>query len=524
MTTEKTNNKTIAKNTILLYFKMMFTMAVSLYTSRVILDVLGIDDYGIYQAVGGVVAMLSFVNGALAVGSSRFITFELGTGNEDKLKRTFSSLLTVHILLALIVVFAAETIGLWFINNKLVIPSDRMLAATIAYHISILTAAINIIVVPYSSSVIAHEKMGVFASISILDALLKLGICYLLTIGSLDKLPLYALLLFIVQFINIVIYRTYCIRRFNETHYTPMWDKEILKNVLGYSGWNLLANTALALITYGSTILLNMFFTPAVVTAMAVTNQVNGAAQQFVNSFRTAANPQIVKKYAIGDIVGSKSLLLNSTKFSFFLMLLLSLPIFLVADEMLHIWLKEVPPYTTNFIRITIVTCLFQVFDTSFYTALYAKGRIKENALFSPTVLFLLFPFVYFLFRSGGSPLCLSWGLLVAYALLGLFVKPLLIIHIAGYTWREILMVFLDCIKVLIVALPVPLLAYIYADSLFTHIFERFTILVILSVISVSITVWFIGISPYLRKKILNYVIQKMKINDENRNINGTFQ
>lgn len=501
---EVTNNKTIAKNTILLYFKMMFTMAVSLYTSRVILDVLGIDDYGIYQAVGGVVAMLSFVNGALAVGSSRFITYELGTGNREKLKRTFSSLLSVHIVLALIVVVASETIGLWFVNNKLVIPTDRMTAALMAYHISILTAAVNIIVVPYSSSVIAHERMGIFASISILDAILKLGICYMLTIGNIDKLPLYALLLLMVQIINIVLYRAYCVRGFDETHYKPMWDKTILKDVLGYSGWNLLANTALALITYGSTILLNMFFTSAVVTAMAVSNQINGAAQQFVNSFRTAAIPQIVKKFATGDITGSKKLLLNSTKYSFYLMLLLALPILLVADDLLHLWLKVVPAYTTSFVQLTVLTCLFQVFDSSFYTALYAKGRIKENAIFSPTVLFLLFPLVYFMFKSGGSPLCLSWGLMVAYAFLGLLVKPLLIIQIAGYTWKEIIIVFIDCIKVLFGSLPVPLLSFFYIDSITINPFLRFLLLITISLLCIFVSVWFIGLSSDIRLKIIN--------------------
>lgn len=511
MIEDKTNNKTIAKNTIFLYFKMMFTMAVSLYTSRVILDVLGIDDYGIYQAVGGVVAMLCFVNGALAVGSSRFLTFELGTGNEDKLRRTFSSLLTVHILLALIVIIAAETVGLWFLHNKLVIPPERMDAALVAYHFSIITAAINIISVPYNSSIIAHERMSVYAYMCIIEALLKLGICYVITVGGIDRLSLYAIMLCVVQIIVTLLYRQYAVSRFEETHYKPMWDKTILKDVLGYSGWNLFANTALALITYGSTILLNMFFTSAVVTAMAVSNQVNGAAQQFVNSFRTAANPQIVKKYAVGDLDGSKRLLLNSTKYSFYLMLLLALPIFLVADELLHLWLKEVPPYTTIFVQITIVTCLFQVFDTSFYTALYAKGRIKENAMFSPTVLFLLFPIVYLLFNNGGSPLCLSWGLLAAYAILGLIVKPLLIIKIAGYTWEEIIQVFIECLKVIVIAVAIPIVVYNYSDELFPSMILKFLAIVTISVISVVTTVWTIGLTSEMRAKIRSFTKTKLK-------------
>lgn len=509
---EKTDNKTIAKNTILLYVRMMFTMCISLYTSRVILAVLGIDDYGIYQAVGGVVAMLSFVNHALSTGSSRFLTFELGTGNADKLKRTFSSLLTAHILLALAVVVLAETAGLWFVYHKLVIPAERLSAAVTAYHFSIVTAVIQIIVVPYSASVIAHERMGVYAYVSILDAVLKLAICYLLSVGGLDKLMLYAMLLCTIQVVNILIYRGYCVKHFEESHYKPMWDKPILKEVLGYSGWNLFANTALALITYGSSILLNMFFTSAVVTAMAVSNQVNGAAQQFVNSFRTAANPQIVKKYAVGDLSGSKKLLLASTKYSFYLMLLLAIPLFFVADEVLHLWLKEVPEYTMIFVRVTIATCLFQVFDTSFYTALYAKGRIKENALLSPSVLFLLFIIVYFSFRGGySSPLILSYGLCIAYAILALIVKPLLIIKIAGYKWREILGVFVDCLKVFAVAIILPLLLYKFSGSLFHTNIIRALVLVAASLISVCATVWVIGLSPEMRGKVIGFIKGKLR-------------
>lgn len=510
MILEKTNNRTIAKNTIFLYFKMLFTMAVSLYTSRVILDVLGIDDYGIYQAVGGVVAMLCFVNGALAVGSSRFLTFELGTGNYDKLKRTFSSLLTVHILLAIIIAIVAETLGLWFVHHKLVIPPERMEAAIIAYHFSIVTAVVNVISVPYNSSIIAHERMNVYAFMCIIEALLKLSICYCITIGGMDKLAMYAIMLCCVQIILTLLYRHYCVKRYDETHYTPLWDKGILKEVLGYSGWNLFANTALALITYGSTILLNMFYTSAVVTAMAVSNQVNGAAQQFVNSFRTAANPQIVKKYAVGDYEGSKKLLLNSTKYSFFLMLLLALPIFMVANEILNVWLKEVPEYTTFFVRLTIVTCLFQVFDTSFYTALYAKGRIKENALFSPTVLFLLFPVVYVMFSLGWSPVCLSWGLLVAYAVLGLFVKPMLIIKIAGYKWKEITMVFLDCLKVTLIAVAIPAVLFVYSNELFSNVYTKAICLVLVSVTSVFVTVWRIGLSVDIREKVVQEIKKRI--------------
>lgn len=507
---EVTTNKTIAKNTIFLYIRMLFAMAVSLYTSRVVLDVLGVEDYGLYQAVGGVVAMMSFLNSALSHGTSRFLTFELGTGNYQKLERTFSSVLTVHILLAFLIVIVAETLGLWFVRNKLVIPAERFDPAIIAYHFSILTTVIHIIQVPYNSSIIAHERMNVYAYVSIIEVVLKLAICYLLKIGGFDKLVLYALLLCSVQGSVAMMYRIYCKKHFPESHFKPMWDWSILKNVLSYSGWNLFANTALALVTQGASILLNVFFNSAVVSAMAISNQVNAASQQFVNSFRTAVNPQVVKKLAVGDLNGSMKLLLVSARFSFYLMLMLALPIFLLSEELLGVWLKEVPEYTNIFVKITIVTCLFQVFDTSFYTALYAKGRIRENALISPSLLFLLFPIVYVIYKLGGAPTALSWGLLVVYSLLGLVVKPMLIIRIADYRWKDILAVFGDCAKVFIVAAIVPAIVYYYSETLFHVTFVKVLVLGLVAILSVGISVWFLGLTPEWRRKLVCFVSNKI--------------
>ncbi len=511
---EVTSNRTIAKNTVFLYIRMLFAMAVSLYTSRVVLDVLGVNDYGLYQAVGGVVAMMAFLNSALSHGTSRFLTFELGKGDYKKLERTFSSVMTVHIILALLIVIVAETLGLWFVRHKLVIPDDRFEAALVAFQFSILTTVIHIIQVPYNSSIIAHERMNVYAYVSIIDVVLKLLICYLLKIGGVDKLALYAILLCAVQGCVMMIYRVYCKKQFSEARYRPLWDWSILKGVLSYSGWNLFANTALALVTQGASVLLNMFFSSAVVSAMAISNQVNAAALQFVNSFRTAVNPQIVKKYAVGDVKGSQRLLLVSARFSFFLMLFLALPVFMLSNELLGIWLKEVPVYTNTFVRLTIVTCLFQVFDTAFYTALYAKGRIRENALISPSVLFLLFPIVYVIFRLGGEPTALSWGLLVAYSLLGLIVKPLLITKIAGYRWGEVLSVFADCLKVFAIATVIPLLLYYFCGDMFQRTLPKVFVLGGVAVISVAVTAWCVGLTSEWREKLILFISNKLRRNN----------
>ncbi|MFQ8805921.1 MAG: hypothetical protein ACLR8Y_13530 [Alistipes indistinctus] len=289
------SNKTIAKNTLFLYVRMMFTMLVALYTSRVILHVLGIDDYGIYQTVGGVVLLLSFLNGALSAGSSRFLTYELGKGDFDKLQKTFSTVLSIHIILAVLILLIAETVGVWFIYNKLVIPPERMEAAVFAYHLFYsYSNSFHITQIPYNASIISHERMSIYAYLSIIEVTLKLGVVYLLIISNWDKLKVYALLICIVQISVALFYRFYCTHHFNETKYRLNFDRSIMKQVLSYSGWNIFANMSIAITTQGAIILINMFFSPIIVTARAIADQVNMAANQFVQNFRIAVNPQIV--------------------------------------------------------------------------------------------------------------------------------------------------------------------------------------------------------------------------------------
>ena len=478
---------------------MLFTMIVTLYTSRVILQVLGIDDYGIYQAVGGIVAFLSFINGALSTGSSRFLTFELGTGNFEKLKRTFSTTLTVHFAIAVLVAIIAETIGLWFLYNKLVIPEESLDSAVYVFHLSVLTVMLTLTQVPYNASIIAHEKMSVFAYVSIIDTLGKLMIVYLLEFGNLDKLKLYATLLFVLQFFLTIFYRVYCIRHFKETSYRFVFDKSIFKSIASFSGWSLFANASIALNNQGILILLNMFFSPAVVTARAISIQVNAAANQFVSNFRTAVNPQIVKKFAAGDLIGSKHLLLSSTKYSYYLMFLLCFPIYLLSDPLLKMWLGVVPEYTGIFLRLIIIQSLFQVFDTSFYTALYTKGRLKENALISPTLGFLRFPIVYFLFKEGYSPVVLSWASLITYMILSLIIKPILIVKIADYSWKDIRSVFKSCLLVTIAAFPIPLFLN---KVLNTDNIWGFFLLVFATIIITGTSVYLIGLDRKMKKKV----------------------
>ncbi len=506
--TDTTNNKTIAKNTMFLYFRMMFTMVVSLYTSRIILKALGVDEYGIYQTVGGIVGFLSFINGALSTGSSRFLTFELGGGDKERLKRTFSTTLTIHIIIAIIIAVVAEIAGLWFIHHKLIIPPERIDAAIFVFHVSVFTSLLTITQVPYNASIIAHERMSIYAYVSIFEVLAKLGVVYLLSIVDYDKLKLYATLLCLVQVSLMLFYRYYCGRNFIETKYRFVFDKAIFKSIAGFSGWSLFATSSRALNNEGILLLLNMFFLPAVVSARAISIQVNMAANQFVNNFRTAVNPQIVKQYAAENYEESQKLLLSSTKYSYFLMLMISFPVCLLAEPLLNLWLTEVPEYTVIFLQLIVVQSLFQVFDSSFYTALYAKGQLRENALISPTVGFLIFPIVYFLFKAGHSPVVLSWVTLIAYAIIGLVIKPILIIRIVNYKLIDILRVFFSCFLVTIIAIPVPVFIFTLINR---NSIIGFVMMAIISVSSVFVSVYFVGLNKDMRKKLVLNIYGRLK-------------
>ncbi len=506
----QSDNKIIAKNTLFLYFRMMFTMIVTLFTSRIILEKLGVDDYGIYQAVGGIVGFLSFINGALATGSSRFLTYALGEENFDKLKSTFSTTLNIHILIALFVVIVAETVGLWFLYNNMMIPSERIEAAVYTYHLSILTAVFTLTQVPYNAIIIAHERMSIYAYMSVIEVSFKLGICFLLFIGGYDKLKLYATLLLLVQICLMGGYRFYCTRHFKEARFSFCLDKKIFQEIAGFSGWSMFASASVALNNQGGLVLLNMFFSPAVVAARAISLQVNGAANQFVLNIRQAVNPQIVKKFAAGDYEGSKYLLLESTKYSYYMMFMISFPICILAYPLLKFWLGIVPDYAVSFLQIIIIQSLFQVFDTSFYTALYAKGQLRENALTSPTLGLLIFPITYIFFKLGFSPLVLSWLSFAVYIILGCIQKPILIIKMVNYTWNDIWTVFRPCLIVTLVSLPIPIYLSTFIDC--TKI-GNFIILGFVTVIIIGIVVFFLGIDKKTRRKILGFLKKRLKYN-----------
>ena len=494
----------------MLYLRMIVTMVISLYTSRVVLQILGVDDYGIYQAVGGVVGFLAFINNALAAGSSRFIAYGLGEKNRVKQRNIFTTTLTAHVLLALLIVLFAETAGLWFLYNKMGIVTERMDAAVYTYHFSVVTAFFTLTQVPYNASIIAHERMNVYAYVSIIDAVCKLLIVYALVIDNFDKLKLYATLLCLLQVLIMAFYRFYCSRHFEEVKFKFYFEKKVFREIAGFSGWSLFASSAIALNNQGILILLNMFFSPAVVTARAVSLQVNMAANQLVTNFQTASLPQIVKRYAACEYEESKQLLLQTARISYYLMLVISLPLFLVAPYVLQLWLDVVPDYTVIFLQIIVVQSLFQIFDTTFYYALYAKGQLRENAIISPLLGFIQFPIVYFLFKAGYSPVALSWTSFVVYALLGFVVKPILVVKIVNYKWRDVFSVFIPCIKVTCTSLIIPIVFILLVGNDYDTLLFGFVITTILSVVSVLLCAWYLGLTTDERSKLFSLIKSKI--------------
>ncbi len=513
MAEEKTGNKTIARNTIALYFRMMFTMFVSLFTSRVVLQYLGVEDYGIQSSVGGLVGMLTYLQGALNAGSSRFLTYELGTGDKAKLKATFSSVMTVHIIFSAIVIILGETIGLWFVCNKLIIPEERMFAALWCYQLTLLNFTISLTQVPYGASIISHEKMSLYAYTSVIDVTAKLAIVYLLTLTPWDRLIFYYTLLFLVSFIMRMYYRWYCVRHFEETRFTLTIDKGITKQILQYSGWNIFATTSVALVAQGITVITNMFFNPGVVAARTIANQVNNAARSFYGNFKMASDPQTVKRYAAGDFEGSKRILFQTARYGYFLMLLLSLPICLVAEPLLRIWLGQVPEYSVVYLQFASLTSLAAVFDLSFYTALYAKGQIKENSIISSSCFFIGFIVTYILFSLGYSPVWSAVVVFISQCAISFIVKPVMAVWIVGYRYGEIFHLFKDCLVVTIAAAIIPILLCIYCEQQDMYYVTKFFVVSLVSVICVAISAWTLGMDRQMKAKLVRIVKQKLHLN-----------
>ena len=398
------NTQRIAKNTVMLYMRTLFTMFVSLYTSRVVLRALGIMDYGVYNAVGSTVAMFSVLSGSLSSAISRFITFELGSGNTAKLKRVFSTAIIVQLILATVIVLVAETIGLWFLNHKMVISPDRILAARWVYQFSIITFVVGLISVPYNATIIAHEKMATFAYIGIFEALAKLGVAFAISTAQCDRLILYGFLLTTIAVTVRLIYGVYCKHRFEECTYKFIYDKGLLKEMTSFAGWNFIGASSAVLRDQGGNIILNIFGGAAVNAARGFAIQISSAIQSFVQNFMTALNPQITKSYANGDHEYMMSLIFRGARFSYYILLLLSLPVIINANYILELWLVDVPQHTTSFVQLVLIFALSESLANPLVTAMLATGRIRNYQLVVGGIQLLNLPVSYALLRIGGAP------------------------------------------------------------------------------------------------------------------------
>lgn len=505
MSLQSNNNKRIAKNTLLLYVRMLFTMAVSLFTSRVILNTLGVEDYGINNVVGGIVTMFSVLSGSLSSSISRFITFELGKGNIERLKTIFSTGVNIQLGMSVLIIIIAEAVGIWFLNAKMNIPADRMVAANWVFQCAILTFVLNLLSVPYNAAIIAHEKMSAFAYISVVEVTLKLIIVYMLTISPFDRLKTYAVLLLWVGAVIRFIYGYYCKRHFEECTYHFVLDKPVLKEMTGFAGWNFLGNGAYMLNTQGVNILMNLYFGVAVNAARGIATQVDAALKQFVNNFTTAVNPQITKSYAQGDLAYMHKLVCRSAKFSAFLMMFFAVPIILETNTILTIWLKTVPDYAVIFLQWIIISSFMDtVLANSLVTSMFATGKIKRYQIIVTTVGCLVFPLSWIAFKLGFEPQVGYILYFFIYTIL-LFVRLYLLkdmvkLPVMMYI-REVLY---KLAPVIVVGFAIPGILILTMDASWL----RLILVCLLSVLVTAASEYFIGLS----NKEKDFVAEKIKL------------
>ncbi|WP_293943131.1 MULTISPECIES: MATE family efflux transporter [unclassified Sphingobacterium] len=401
------SSKTIAKNTLFLYVRMFFNMGVSLYTSRIILRTLGVDDYGIYNLVGGVVVLFSFLNAAMSSSTQRFLNFEIAQGNLLKVNRLFCTSFNIHLLISFVVLLLGETIGLWFLNHKLNIPEDRLYAANWVYQMSLLTTIIDITRIPYNAVIIAYQRMSFYAYVGILETILKLVIVYLLLVfNGYDRLIVYGILLMIVNFMINIIYRWFCIKKYNaQSIYRFVYDKKLMLSMASFSGWNLLGQVANVGASQGIGMILNIFLGVTLNAAVGIANQVNAAIYSFVSNFQVAFNPQITQTYAKGEFERHNNLILTTSKMSFFLLAFLAFPILVNTDFVLQLWLGDnIPSYVREFTQIIIFISLIDALSGPFWIAAHAIGNIKKYQIILSLILLLNLPLVYLSLKLGLSP------------------------------------------------------------------------------------------------------------------------
>lgn len=505
MSSHAENTRRIAKNTLMLYVRMLFGMLVSLYTSRVVLQALGVEDYGIYNVVGGFVAMFSMISASLSSSVGRFLTFELGKGDMEALKRVFSTSLSIHVFLSVIIVLLAETVGIWFLNTHMTIPEARLYAANWVFQASVLTFVINLWSVPFSASIVAHERMSAFAYIGILDIVLRLLMVLFIAYSGLDfdRLIVYALLLVVVVCLMQMIYWRYCYRNFEECRISLHFDAQYWKAMSSFAGWNFIGCTAGLLKEQGVNVLLNIFIGPVVNAARGIAGTVNNVLASFSGNFMTALNPQITKSYAAGDYDYMFSLVERGSRFSYYILLIFALPVLFETEFILTLWLKSYPEHTANFVRLILIVTLCDILSNTLINLQLATGKLRNYQLAVGGMLLMNFPLSYLCLNFGYPPestlivafvvsvCCLLLRLIFLRTMVGLSVKKFL---------RKVCM---NVLLVTFVAAIIPFLIYIQmSDSI-----VRFFLICIVTVFCSSFAIYFIGCTNNERLFIKNKLL-----------------
>lgn len=500
MSSSSAKNKRIAKNTIFLYFRMLFLMLVMLYTSRVILDALGVVDYGIYNVVGGFVAMFSIVSSSLTTSCSRFLNYEMGKGNTKNLNIVFSTSLTIQIFLSIIILLLTESLGIWYINNVMVLPPERLTAANWCFQFSVLNFCMNLITVPYRACIVAHERMKTFAYVSIIEGIFQLLIAYIIFLNPIDRLIYYALLSFVLTNVIRIIYQTYCRREFVECKYCFVIHKDMLKRMLGYSVWQFIGNTSGILKKQGVNILLNLYFGPVVNAARGLSNQVHNAVQHFAGNFMMALNPQITQSYSSGDLKSAFSLVNRGARFSYYILFILSLPIIINSNYIMHLWLIKIPEYSVTFVQLALIDMLLTSISRTLITLQSATGNIRNYQLVVGGILLLNIPLCYVMLELGFSPVIVVLvGILVEFLAIiaRLYMLPLIVPEFKP--WCFVRDVFLKIMLISVVASIIPIMIHVITEENFINFFMNVVVSIIISII----TIFYLGCTKHERTIVL---------------------
>lgn len=509
-----TEKKRIAQNTLYLYLRMLINLMVGLYTSRIILDVLGVSDYGLYNVVGGVVVFFSFLTGALGGATSRYITYHVGKKNVEELIKVFGNLKTLHILLALVIFVLAETIGLWFLNTQLNIPAGREEASFWVYQYAMFSAIIGILSLPYYSDLIAHERLGIYAVFTTIETVLKLVIVIVLPYIQYDSLIVYSFLFLLITTITRLLFLTYSRIKFVEAKTKPLFDKSLLHEISLFAIWTLVGHFAVMGTTQGLNILLNLFYGTVVNAARGVAVQVQGVIMQFCYNFQMALNPQLTKSYADGDLINMRRLLIISSKFSFYLLLLLTLPIVLETEIILDLWLKSVPQHTIWFVRLILFQSLMLALSNPLSISIQATGKIKKIKIIEGLCQILTLPISFLVLMFSNYP---PESVFIISCLVEIFTQiirvklilPIISIKVSEYITE----VIIPIIKVLFMASLLPFLYSICRESSILN----FCISMLFSMISVCLCSYYLGLSHNERQYINRLIASKLSLSSVTR-------